>query len=264
MNEASAPGARPLEAQSAALSESRNPVTAASGSTGSPVQQTTTPYAAEDARAGHPLGAPRIGVTGFGSGIAISEAQPGNEATALAPVVKPPHSTAVGRGFRVVTSSDEEIASAREFFRAWKADEKEGQKAHARERSTVFSLMNYHRHPQTGAVIWTQEQFDQLIATLKSEGILDRAAAIWQDSDSDADGNPVPLHMHAAVKLIAGAEKSVRWISDRAEIPASRVQTPKESRAAEGKRAEVGPMAAERAFWDFCAYLTHEFQDGAR
>lgn len=264
MSETGASGAQSVEARKASASQSRNPVAAASEPTESPAQRTPVPYATGNVCAGDPLGPPRIGVTGFDSGIAIPETQPGNEATTVPLGVSPSLSAVVGRGFRVVTSSAEEVASAREFFRAWKAHETEGQKAHARERSTVFSLMNYHRHPQTGAVIWTQEQFDQLIGTLQSEGILDRAAAIWQDSDSDANGNPVPLHMHAAIKLSPGAEKSVRWISDRAEIPASRVQTPKESRAAEGKRAEVGPMAAERAFWDFCSYLTHEHLGGTQ
>lgn len=128
----------------------------------------------------------------------------------------------------------------------------------------MFSLMQYRRHPETGAVIWTQEQFDQLIAELERDEVLDRAAAIWQDSDTDDEGTAVPVHMHAAIKLKAGAEKSIRWISDRAEIPASRIQTPKELRAAEGKPVEFGPMAAERAFWDFCSYLTHEHKGGAR
>ncbi|QMU96294.1 hypothetical protein FVO59_03030 [Microbacterium esteraromaticum] len=242
--------------------KSRNPVKQLSEHSSDLAADSTPPPTDQDfsvhARAGEPLGPPRFGLTGFSSGIAIPEENPGSETT---PVATP--ATPVGRGFLVVTSSREEIEGARAFFKEWKDKETGGQKAHARERSTVFSLMQYRRHPETGAVIWTQEQFDKLIAALDRDEILDRAAAIWQDSDTDDEGTPVPVHMHAAIKLKAGAEKSIRWISDRAEMPASRIQTPKELRAAEGKSVEFGPMAAERAFWDFCSYLTHEHKGGA-
>ena len=197
------------------------------------------------------MGSPPPTVTGLGSGIAI----PYPVTSAAVHVTDVAQS---GRGFLKVTSTAEQIAEAVAFFNTWKVQESDAQRRHAKSRSTVFSLMQYRVHPETGAVLWTQEQLDSLIQALESAGILERYAAIWQDSDTDDDGAPVPVHMHAVIKLKPQCEKSVRWISDRATMPASRIETPKEYRTRKGGVVEVGPLAAERAFFDFCEYLTHE------
>lgn len=230
---------------------SRNPVNSAPAADDIDAASTILPRISAPARGGDPLGSPPPTVTGLGSGIAIPYPVTDSPLVATVPAES-------GRGFLEVTSTPDQIAEARAFFEEWKAHESDAQRNHAKARSTVFSLMQYRVHPETGAVLWTQEQFDSLIDSLETEGILDRYAAIWQDSDTDDDGAPVPLHMHAAIKLKPQCEKSVRWISDRATMPASRIETPKEYRTRKGGAVEVGPLAAERAFFDFCEYLTHE------
>lgn len=230
---------------------SRNPVSADSNDEVSDTASAVSPPDTTDARGGDPLGSPPPTVTGLGSGIAI----PYPVTTAAGRSADVAQS---GRGFLDVTSTAEQIAEAVAFFNTWKEQESDAQRRHAKGRSTVFSLMQYRVHPETGAVLWTQEQFDSLIQALESEGILERYAAIWQDSDTDDDGAPVPVHMHAVIKLKPQCEKSVRWISERATMPASRIETPKEYRTRKGGAVEVGPLAAERAFFDFCEYLTHE------
>lgn len=230
---------------------SRNPVNGASTADDLVSASTVLPRVSAHARGGDPLGSPPPTVTGLGSGIAIPYPVTDSTLVATGPIE-------LGRGFLEVISTSEQIAEARMFFADWKRRESNAQRNHAKARSTVFSLMQYRVHPETGAVLWTQEQFDALIDSLEAEGILDKYAAIWQDSDTDDDGAPVPLHMHAAIKLKPQCEKSVRWISDRATMPASRIETPKEYRTRKGGAVEVGPLAAERAFFDFCEYLTHE------
>lgn len=230
---------------------SRNPVNAASTADDIVATSAVLPHVSAHARGGDPLGSPPPTVTGLGSGIAIPYPVTDSPLAATA-------SLESVRGFLEVISTPEQIAEARRFFEEWKRHESDAQRNHAKARSTVFSLMQYRVHPETGAVLWTQEQFDALIDSLETEGILERYAAIWQDSDTDDDGTPVPLHMHAAIKLKPQCEKSVRWISDRATMPASRIETPKEYRTRKGGAVEVGPLAAERAFFDFCEYLTHE------
>ncbi len=230
---------------------SRNPVNNATNADDFVTETAVLPHVSAHARGGDPLGSPPPTVTGLGSGIAIPYPVTDSPLAATA-------SLESVRGFLEVISTPEQIAEARRFFEEWKRHESDAQRNHAKARSTVFSLMQYRVHPETGAVLWTQEQFDALIDSLETEGILERYAAIWQDSDTDDDGTPVPLHMHAAIKLKPQCEKSVRWISDRATMPASRIETPKEYRTRKGGAVEVGPLAAERAFFDFCEYLTHE------
>ncbi len=230
---------------------SRNPVNSAPAADDIDAASTILPRISAHARGGDPLGSPPPTVTGLGSGIAIPYPVTDSPLVATASIES-------GRGFLEVTSTPEQIAEARTFFQEWKRRESDAQRNHAKARSTVFSLMQYRVHPDTGAVLWTQEQFDALIDALDTEGILDRYAAIWQDSDTDDEGVPVPVHMHAVIKLKPQCEKSVRWISDRATMPASRIETPKEYRTRKGGAVEVGPLAAERAFFDFCEYLTHE------
>lgn len=165
---------------------------------------------------------------------------------------------ASGRGPLVVVSTPEQLAEAQAFFKRMKTSETDGQRQRARQHGNVFSLMQYREHPDTGEIMWSREQLDQLVAALDADDVLDRWAAIWQDRDLREDGSPVPLHMHVAIKLKPGCQKTIRWISDHAWLPASRVQTPKEFRERRGEAVEVGRLAGERAFYDMVQYLTHE------
>lgn len=161
-----------------------------------------------------------------------------------------------GRGPRIVASTPEQIAAAKAFYADWTANETEGQKMHAKGRSTVFSLMQYREHGDTGTLLWTREQWDELIAALEEADVLDRHAAIWHDLDTLPDKSLKALHFHGVIRLRPGHEKQVRFLSIRASMPASRVQTPRDAYA-EGKVA-TGPLAADLAFFDFCEYLVHE------
>lgn len=176
-----------------------------------------------------------------------------------------------GRGPFVVTSSPDFIAAARDFYATWTAAETGGQQQHAKQRSTVFSIMQYREHVDTGVPLWTREQWDGLIATLDEAGVLDRHAAIWHDKDTFSaresqrqqekgravtEGDLKPLHFHGVVRLLAGERKQVRFLAERADLPASRVRTPRDSYA-EGE-VITGPLAADVAFFDFCEYLVHE------
>lgn len=161
-----------------------------------------------------------------------------------------------GRGYRVVASTPEQVDAAHAFYEEWTKNETPGQKAHAKGRSVVFSLMQYRAHPDTGVTLMTQEQWDAVISELELLGILDRWACIWHDRDQLPDGQPKPLHFHGVIRLTPGSEKQLRYLSIRSKVPASRWRTPKDSYA-EGKKV-VGPLAADLAFFDFCQYLVHE------
>lgn len=156
----------------------------------------------------------------------------------------------------VVTSTPEEVAEATAFYDTWTQNETEGQRRHAKARSTVFSIMQYRSHPDTGETLMTEEQWEGLISELHTAGVLDRHAAIKHDLDTLPDGSQKPRHFHGVVKLKPGGEKQARFIAKRASIPASRIDAPARS-SAEGK-VVTGPKAADLAFFDLCLYLTHE------
>lgn len=203
------------------------------------------------ARAGDPLGLPARTADPGSERLPVSRTQQQGSVDAVLSV-----EDSAGDGPIVVTSTPEEVAEATAFFDTWAQNETEGQKRHAKARSTVFSIMQYRSHPDTGEILMTEEQWDGLIAVLDEAGVLDRHAAIWHDLDTLPDGSQKPLHFHGVVKLQPGNEKQVRFISKRASIPASRIDVPARS-SAEGK-AVTGPMAADLAFFDLCRYLTHE------
>ena len=176
-------------------------------------------------------------------------------------------------GYLEVVSTPEELAEAIAFFDREKAKESEGQKGRAKSRSTVFYIMQYRRHKDTGEVMLTQEQLSDLYAALEAEGLLEKRADIWHDADrfdeteaaeqrsngySVRAGDLKPLHCHAVLKLKRGCEKSIRYISDRARIPSARIRVPREVAESEGRKAQIGPTAAVRAFFDGAQYLTHE------
>lgn len=168
----------------------------------------------------------------------------------------------------VVISTPEEVAAARQFFIDAKAAESANQKKRARTRSRVFSVMQYHRHPVTGAVIFTQEQLDGGLAALGS--CLYRWAYIWHDCDRlvEVDEGTTEmtcvgikgLHVHLVlwVKDAGDSRPTVRTVSDEFSIPSPRVRVPNEVGAQEGIADHKGRNAAEKAFFDLCEYLVHE------
>lgn len=164
-----------------------------------------------------------------------------------------------------VVSIQEDVAGARTFFASAKASESTDQKKRARKVSRVISVMQYHRHPKTGAVIFTQEQLDDGLAALANR--LHRWAYIWHDSDRlvEVDEGTTEmvccglkgLHVHIVLwfKDIDGPRPTVRTVSDAFTVPSPRVRVPNEVDEIE---KNAGRGAAEKAFYDLCEYLCHE------
>lgn len=158
----------------------------------------------------------------------------------------------------VVESSDAEVAEALRFFADRKAEETDGQIKRARGRSHVFSVMQYHRHPETGEVMLTQQQVDEGLRILAP----DRYAYIWHPYDrivevDEGTGEPTctglkGLHCHL-VLWFTEDRPTVRTVSDALAIPSARVKPPRE----EGVERS-GRGAAEKSFFDLIEYLTHE------
>lgn len=155
-----------------------------------------------------------------------------------------------------VCSTPEQIAEALAFYATWTANETDEQKHYAQGRSTVFSIMQYRVHKDTGEVLWVREQWDALISALDELGILEAHAAIWHDKDHFPDGRDKPLHFHGVIRLKPGFEKQIRFLAIRASLPASRIRRPGDAYA-EGK-VVTGRLAADISFYDFCQYLVHE------
>lgn len=164
----------------------------------------------------------------------------------------------------VVVSTPEEVAAAREFFAEAKAAESAGQKKRAKKVSHVFSLMQYHQHPETGEVIFTQEQLNDGLAALA--GRLYGWAYIWHDSDRlvEVDEGTTEmvccgiksLHVHSVLWFKdTGPRPTVRMVSDAFSVPSPRVRVPNEVDEIE---KSAGRGAAEKAFYDLCEYLCHE------
>lgn len=165
----------------------------------------------------------------------------------------------------VVVSTPEAIAAAREFFTKAKAAESPGQKKRARKVSRVLSVMQYHRHPDTGEVIFTQVQLDEGLTALTDR--LYRWAYIWHDSDRlvEVDEGTTEmvccglkgLHVHIVLwfKDTDGPRPTVRMVSDALSVPSPRVRVPNEVDEIE---KNAGRGAAEKAFYDLCEYLCHE------
>lgn len=158
----------------------------------------------------------------------------------------------------VVESSDAEVAEAVAFFADRKAEETSKQVERARTQSRVFSVMQYHRHPETGEVLFTQQQIDDGLRALAP----DRYAYIWHRYDrivevDEGTGEPTctglkGLHCHM-VLWFTEDRPTVRTVSDALTIPSARVKPPNEEGA---KRSGRG--AAEKSFFDLVEYLTHE------
>ena len=158
----------------------------------------------------------------------------------------------------VVESSDAEVAEALTFFADRKAEETSKQVERARTQSRVFSVMQYHRHPETDTVMLTQQQVDDGLRILAP----DRYAYIWHPYDrivevDEGTGEPTctglkGMHCHL-VLWFTEDRPTIRTVSDALTIPSARVKPPNEE---DVKRSGRG--AAEKAFFDLVEYLTHE------
>lgn len=161
-----------------------------------------------------------------------------------------------GEKYKQISSTPAQVDEAKHFFAEWTSTETEANKQHGKQRSTVFSVMQYREHPESGQTLWTQEQWDSLIAGLDSDGVLMRHASIWHDQDLNDSGQIKPLHFHGVIQLTAGSEKQISYLARRAFLPASRIQTAKTTFVRGGVTS--GPNVANIAFFDFCEYLVHE------
>ncbi|MEA5155755.1 hypothetical protein [Raineyella sp.] len=170
-------------------------------------------------------------------------------------------------GYRVVASTPEQVAQADAFFEREKAAETEAQKVRAQGRATVFTLMQYRVHPDTGEVLITEEHLDRLRRWDK----VGRIAVIWHDQDvfdeaeaqyqrskgrSVSAGDLKPLHAH--VVLWFEQKVSIRAISDVARIPSARIKMSNEELESAGEDVPVGRNARERAHYLCVQYLLHE------
>lgn len=157
--------------------------------------------------------------------------------------------------------------AGRAFFEKAKAAETEPQKKRAQLRASVFSVMQYEQHADTSEVMVTQAQLDRGL----SMGSVKKHAFAWHDQDrfdeaeaarqqsmgrSIAPGDLKPRHVH--IVIACDHDYSIRQISDWLMIPSARVKIPKELAEKEGQKPYSGRGAREKAFFDFCQYLTHE------
>lgn len=167
----------------------------------------------------------------------------------------------------VVESTPAQVAEAKAFFAAAKAAETRGQKDRTRMQSRVFSLLQYREHPETGEVMFTQEQIDEGLAALGDR--LHRWAYVWHPYDrlvevDEGTGETVccgikGLHAHMVLWVADadGPRPTIRTVSDAFSIPSARVKPPKETAEQEGTEHK-GRGAAEKAFFDLAEYLPHE------
>lgn len=159
------------------------------------------------------------------------------------------------------------IDRARDFFDRMKAAETEEQKKRSKLSASVFSIMQYEQHTDTGEIMVTQEQIDSGVAMAS----IKKFAYAWHDLDrftedeaarqqelgrSVSAGDVKPRHVH--IVLSCDHDYSIRQISDWFMIPTARVQVPRELAEKEGRNPHAGRGAREKAFFDFAQYLTHE------
>ena len=152
------------------------------------------------------------------------------------------------------------------FFQRMKDAETPAQKGRAKESARVFSIMQYETHPVSGETMITQAQIDKLLAM----GSVKRWAYAWHRSDTYTEeeareelatgksvkaGDAKGDHVHIAIEC--HDNYTVRQISNWGEIPSARIRRPKEETAKTGTTYQ-GAGAREKAFFDFCQYLTHE------
>ena len=165
----------------------------------------------------------------------------------------------------VIESTAEQVAEAEAFFGAAKEKETREQKARARMRSRVVSIMQYRAHPRTGEVMMTQEQIEAGLRTLGP--CIHRVAYTWHLFDRLVEvdeGTEQPVccglkgpHVHIVIWFTED-RPAIRAVSDAFWVPSARVRPPKEIAAQEGTELHKGRNAAEKAFFDLAEYLTHE------
>jgi hypothetical protein len=160
-----------------------------------------------------------------------------------------------------------EAERAQSFFDSMKASETDAQKERAKMKASVFSIMQYEKHSDTGDVMITQEQIDSglAMASIKNH------AYAWHDLDRFDDAEAAyqrgngrniaandfkPRHVHIVVRC--EHDYSIRQISNWLMIPSARVKIPKELAAREGRKPHEGRGARDKTFFDLCQYLTHE------
>ena len=161
----------------------------------------------------------------------------------------------------------EEALAASDFFQRALAAESKAQSSRAKLSSSVFSILQYEKHADTGEVMVTQDQIDMGLGMTS----IKRFAYAWHDSDRFDDteaqsqqeaGRPVkagdlkPRHVHIVIQC--DHDYTIRQISNWLQIPSARVQIPKELAAKEGRTPYTGRNAREKAFYDLAQYLTHE------
>ncbi|MEW1979109.1 hypothetical protein AB0271_12185 [Kocuria palustris] len=170
----------------------------------------------------------------------------------------------------VIESTPEQVAEAAAFFDRAKSEESKEQKRRATKVSTVFSVMQYRAHPETGEVMLTQEQIDEGLEQLRDR--LHKWAYVWHDADrlvevDEGTGETVCVglkgaHLHMVLWMNGGgggdskSRPTVRTVSDALRIPSARVKRPREL-ASDGE-GHSGRGAAGKSFFDLCEYLPHE------
>lgn len=165
----------------------------------------------------------------------------------------------------MIESTPEQVAEAEAFFEAAKAQETKEQQARARSRSRVMTIMQYRAHPKSGVVMMTQEQIDFALEKLRH--CIHRVAYVWHLLDRVVEvdegteqavccGLKGP-HVHIVIWFTED-RPTVRTVSDAFLVPSARVKLPREVAAQEGTALHKGRNAAEKAFYDFAEYLTHE------
>lgn len=170
----------------------------------------------------------------------------------------------------VIESTPEQVAEAAAFFDRTKGEETKDQKTRATKVSTVFSVMQYRAHPETGEVMLTQEQIDEGLKKLGDR--LHKWAYVWHDADrlvevDEGTGETVCVglkgaHVHMVLWMNGGgggdnkSRPTVRTISDALRIPSARVKRPRE--LVGDDESHKGRGAAEKSFFDLCEYLPHE------
>lgn len=110
-------------------------------------------------------------------------------------------------------------------------------------RSRVFNIMQYSKHPETGATLLTEDAIKAALDRYKS---IKQWAWIVHDSDIDDAGNIKPLHYHIVLYLgntVKDTSAVARWFG----IPENFVDVPN------GHKGRGNDN-----FRDCVAYLTHE------
>lgn len=127
--------------------------------------------------------------------------------------------------------------------------------------------MQYECHAETGQVMVTQTQIERAL----SRSSIKKWAYAWHDRDQfdsqEAEyqrskgrqvraGDLKPRHVHLVIQC--EDSYSIRQMSEWLLIPSARIKTPRELAEDSGVAEYAGRGAREKAFFDFCQYLTHE------